>query len=274
MLRVLVLLTATGGGVLSELLAKSFSHVYVSDPGTSNLALARSVLRPASRFTFRQATGEDQWLPPSSVDMVAAGESFHWMDTNSALAAAAACLKPGGTFAAIHYSLVLHFPDDARLAPLMQRTEMEAFSKFFARDARFRTPAIMAAPPRCQRGWNVLELPEEEGGGAWRDWTRVGINIHGRSDEDAFNPVPEEQFPLPPSRVKAGEKVVEIDDPAWGQVMDIPFIKDFLVSLTLPYDDRCWALESWVEFERIINEEFGGRIRAEWPVSVLLGSKK
>lgn len=262
----------SGGGVLSASLAKYFDHVAVSDPGESNVALARAILQPSSQFTIKRASGEESWLPPASMDFVAMGECLHFMYTEPALAAAAASLKSGGTFAAVFYSAVLYFPQDARLATLMQEMQCESFTRFFANDVRLQEPNIKAAPPRTQRGYNGIELPDETG--EFKDWTRVNINLHGRSDVEAFKFWPEESFPIPASQVKDSEKVLDLDDKSWGKEVDVDFVKGFLGSLTLPYDQRCWELPSWVEFERIINQEFGGKVTAEWPVSMILGSKK
>ncbi len=268
-----------GGGILSETLARSFAHVAVSDPGASNLALARSVLRPASRFSFRLGPGEAAWLPPSSVDLVAYGESLHWMDTAPALAAAAASLKPGGTVAAVFYGLLLYFPQDPqRLTELLRETQLEAYRRFFSDAPGLQHESVRSASRRCMRGFNSLALPDATagvGGGAFCDWTRININLHGREDIDAFRCLPEEEFPTEPARVHHGtETVVDVEDETWGREVDVDWVKGFLVSLTLPYDQRCWDLPSWVEFARVIDEEFGGKVKAEWPVSILLGSKK
>ncbi|KAJ4145211.1 hypothetical protein LMH87_004066 [Akanthomyces muscarius] len=263
-----------GGGILSATLARHFARVAVSDPGSSNLALARSVLHPASQFTFHLSPGEEPWLPPSSVDLVACGESLHWMDTEPALAAAAASLKPGGTFAAVFYGLGMYFPQDhPRLTHLMRDAQLDAYRMFFADSPGLQHERVRSAPRRCMRGFNSLALPDEATG-AFRDWTRVNINLHGREDIDAFRALPEEEFPVEEGRVKDSEKVINVEDETWGREVDVDWVKGFLVSLTMPYDQRCWDLPSWVEFERIINQEFGGKVKAEWPVSVLLGSKK
>lgn len=201
------------------------------------------------------------------------GECFHWMDTERALAAASSSLKPGGTFAAVFYSVTMHFPQHPRLDALLQNAEIEAFRGFYNDSARFQSPEMMAAPPRMQRGFNTLELPDEKTSG-FHDWTRVNINLHGRSDVDAFNFVPEELFPIPASQVKASERVIELEDKSWSREVDVDYVKRFLLSISLPYDERCWGHPSWVEFERIINDEFGGKVIAEWPVAIILGSKK
>lgn len=255
------------------MLAKYFTHVTVSDPGESNLALARSILRPSSQFTFQRASGEESWLPPSSLDFVAMGESFHWMDTQPTLAAAAKSLRPGGTFAATFYSIVLQFPQDARLAVLMQQTEIEAYRHFFVHEGCFQLPHLKAAIRRIKRGTNGIELPSEEDGD-FKNWTRININLHGRSDVEVFNSFPDEHFSMPPSYVKPSENVIDMEDKAWRTEADVDFVKGYLASLTLPYDQRCWELPSWVEFERIVNEEFGGKVTVEWPVSILLATKK
>ncbi|TQW10940.1 methyltransferase domain-containing protein [Cordyceps javanica] len=382
-----------GGGILSAKLAQSFAHVVVSDPGASNLALARSALQPASRFTFHLGPGEASWLPAASVDLVAYGESLHWMDTRPALAAAAASLRPGGTVAAVFYGLVLYFPQDSRLTDLMRATQVAAYRQFFADVPALQHDKVRSAPGRCMRGFNSLALPDDEvstaaaaaagdggggggggggafrdwtrvnvnlhgrgdleafrwlpeeefdsrltdlmratqvaayrqffadvpalqhdkvrsapgrcmrgfnslalpddevstaaaaaagefggggggGGGAFRDWTRVNVNLHGRGDLEAFRWLPEEEFPVEDGRVREDrETVLEIEDESWGRDVDVAWVKGFLASLAMPYDQRCWDLPPWVEFERIINDEFGGTVRAEWPVSLLMGSK-
>lgn len=201
------------------------------------------------------------------------GESLHWMDTDAAFAAAAAALRPGGTVAAVHYGLVLWFPQAPRLAALMRDTEIEAYRRFFAQIPLLQEECVRAAPARVARGFNSIALPSgDDDDGTWGDWTRVNINLHGREDREAFQFMPEDAFPPGESKVKEGEKVITIEDETWGREVDVDWVKGFLVSLTLPYDQRCWDLPSWVEFERIINEDFGGK--AEWPVSLLLGTKK
>ncbi|KAJ6785995.1 hypothetical protein PWT90_08901 [Aphanocladium album] len=265
-----------GGGILSEKLSRFFTHVYVSDPGESNLALAQSVLRPASRFSFRRARGEDAWLPPASVDLVVSGESLHWMDLAPTLAAAAASLRPGGTFAAIFYGMILVFPRDARLTDLLREVQFACWRRFFHDSPGMRHPAVRAAPPRVVRGFNSIALPEEGEGRPFTDWTRVNVNLHGRGDVEAFQFIPESdgEFPVGVSRVKDSETLLQIEDPAWGREVDVAWVQGFLISLTLGYDERCWALPEFVEFARIINEEHGGKIKAEFPACYLMGSKK
>ncbi|TQV99381.1 methyltransferase domain-containing protein [Cordyceps javanica] len=257
-----------GGGILSAKLAQSFAHVVVSDPGASNLALARSALQPASRFTFHLGPGEASWLPAASVDLVAYGESLHWMDTRPALAAAAASLRPGGTVAAVFYGLVLYFPQDSRLTDLMRATQVAAYRQFFADVPALQHDKVRSAPGRCMRGFNSLALPDDE---SWIGWSWIG---HGGGDLEAFRWLPEEEFPVEDGRVREDrETVLEIEDESWGRDVDVAWVKGFLASLAMPYDQRCWDLPPWVEFERIINDEFGGTVRAEWPVSLLMGSK-
>ena len=105
--------TGAGNAPFAAALRSRFAHVIISDIVASNVQLARERLGGGHAgtgtdggFSFRVAgIADDQGIPPASVDMVFATNVMHFADPQeTAIAAIARQLRPGGTFAAAGFA--------------------------------------------------------------------------------------------------------------------------------------------------------------------------
>ncbi|HEX6150988.1 class I SAM-dependent methyltransferase [Nocardioides sp.] len=91
-----VLELGAGTGKLTRELVALGHDVHASDPDPGMLAVLK---RHLPDVPTSECTAEDIPLPDRSVDVVVAGQAFHWFDTDRALPEIARVLKPGGAVA-------------------------------------------------------------------------------------------------------------------------------------------------------------------------------
>src|SRR5580704_6928219 len=86
----------SGTGILTELFLQSGNLVYAIEPNREMREAAERLLAAFSNFRSIPATAEVTTLPDRSVDIITAGQAFHWFDRDKARAEFARILKPGG----------------------------------------------------------------------------------------------------------------------------------------------------------------------------------
>ena len=86
----------SGTGILTELLLKSGGAVFGVEPNREMRAAAERLLSKHAGFTSIAGTAESTTLKDQSVDIVAAGQAFHWFDRAKAHEEFLRILKPGG----------------------------------------------------------------------------------------------------------------------------------------------------------------------------------
>jgi len=91
----------SGTGLLTEQLLKVGSPVFAVEPNPPMRAAAEAALSPHPAFRSVAATAESTTLADDSVDLVAAGQAFHWFDHPKTKTEFARILKPGGWVALI-----------------------------------------------------------------------------------------------------------------------------------------------------------------------------
>ena len=91
----------SGTGILSELLLKNGNEVFGVEPNDAMRVAAEHLLREYPRFRSVGGSAESTTLPDDSVELITAGQAFHWFDGASARAEFARILKPGGFVALI-----------------------------------------------------------------------------------------------------------------------------------------------------------------------------
>ena len=91
----------SGTGILTELLLKNGNTVIGVEPNEAMRVAAENLLRGYSRFQSVNGSAEATTLPPSSVNLITAGQAFHWFDAKAARAEFARILKPEGFVALI-----------------------------------------------------------------------------------------------------------------------------------------------------------------------------
>jgi ubiquinone/menaquinone biosynthesis C-methylase UbiE len=100
----------SGTGILTEMFLRHGNVVYGIEPNREMREAAERLLAGYDRFHSVAATAEDTTLGDDSVDLVTAGQAFHWFDPSKARAEFARVLKPGGWVALIWNERVVTTP--------------------------------------------------------------------------------------------------------------------------------------------------------------------
>lgn len=85
-----------GTGISSELFLKQGYHVTAVEPNKEMRDKAAELLQPFKNFTTINGTAEDTTLKNGSVDVIIAGQAFHWFDVPKTKAEFQRILKPKG----------------------------------------------------------------------------------------------------------------------------------------------------------------------------------
>lgn len=86
----------SGTGFLSELFLRNGNRVLGVEPNAEMRAAGERLLAGHPNFTSINATAEATTLPDSSVDLITAGQAFHWFNREKARVEFQRILKPGG----------------------------------------------------------------------------------------------------------------------------------------------------------------------------------
>ncbi|HEY3781594.1 MAG TPA: class I SAM-dependent methyltransferase [Fimbriimonadaceae bacterium] len=90
----------SGTGILTTLLIKAGATVYAIEPNAGMRGAAKQGITD-SRFHSVDASAEHTTLPNASIDLITAGQAFHWFDQDGAKTEFKRVLKPGGWVALI-----------------------------------------------------------------------------------------------------------------------------------------------------------------------------
>lgn len=91
----------SGTGILSRLLLEHGAYVYGIEPNREMREAAERLLSGYEGFVSVDGTAEDTTLPNDSVDLVTAGQAFHWFDREAARREFGRILTPGGVVAIV-----------------------------------------------------------------------------------------------------------------------------------------------------------------------------
>lgn len=91
----------SGTGISSQLFLDADCEVFGIEPNREMREAGEKMLAAHSRFHSIDASAEATTLPDASVDLVVAGQAFHWFDAEKAKAEFKRILKPGGSVALI-----------------------------------------------------------------------------------------------------------------------------------------------------------------------------
>ena len=86
----------SGTGLLSELFLKNGNLVYGIEPNAAMRSAGEAILGEYPNFASVDGTAESTTLPDSWVEMITAGQAFHWFDRAEAKKEFARILCPGG----------------------------------------------------------------------------------------------------------------------------------------------------------------------------------
>jgi SAM-dependent methyltransferase len=93
----------TGTGSLARLLAPHVASVLATDPAEPLLEQARSHPGTLPNITYETGVAEETGLPDGSMDLVTAGQCWHWFDADRAAAELLRVLAPGGRLVIAHF---------------------------------------------------------------------------------------------------------------------------------------------------------------------------
>jgi SAM-dependent methyltransferase len=86
----------SGTGILSRMLVENGNLVFGVEPNRAMAEVAERELAPTGRFRSVDGRAEQTGLPDRSVDLVTAGQAFHWFVVAEARVELARILRPGG----------------------------------------------------------------------------------------------------------------------------------------------------------------------------------
>jgi len=86
----------SGTGILSQLFLQNGNKVYGVEPNAEMCAAGERILAEYKSFSSIPGSAEQTRLPAASVDLIVAGQAFHWFDRPRARAEFERILKPGG----------------------------------------------------------------------------------------------------------------------------------------------------------------------------------
>ncbi len=86
----------SGTGILARLFLENGNRVIAVEPNDEMRRAGESLLSGHGRFESVTGTAEATTLPQSSVDLITAGQAFHWFDPAPARKEFARVLRPGG----------------------------------------------------------------------------------------------------------------------------------------------------------------------------------
>ena len=87
----------SGTGILTALLLQSGAEVFGVEPNGAMRTRAETALRDWPRFHSVNGTAENTTLARASVDLVVAGQAFHWFDVPKARTEALRVIRSGGS---------------------------------------------------------------------------------------------------------------------------------------------------------------------------------
>src|SRR5512134_3136999 len=95
----------SGTGKLTEVLLPHAKCVFAIEPNLEMREAGERLLQTHSNFVSLAATAEATTLAGHSVDLIVAGQAFHWFDRERARTEFGRILKPGGRIALIWNAL-------------------------------------------------------------------------------------------------------------------------------------------------------------------------
>jgi SAM-dependent methyltransferase len=91
----------SGTGLLSRTFVRNGNLVYGVEPNRAMAAVAEAELSASGRFRGVDGRAEATGLPDASVDLVTAGQAFHWFSVPESRAEFRRILRPGGGVALV-----------------------------------------------------------------------------------------------------------------------------------------------------------------------------
>ncbi len=124
----------SGTGFLSELFLENGNQVFGVEPNEEMRSAAEKAFAGNAKFVSIDGTAEKTGLPAESVDLVAAGQAFHWFNPDKATAEFRRILKPEGQVALVWNVRQMEGSPFMRDYEAMLRTHTRSYVKVNHRD--------------------------------------------------------------------------------------------------------------------------------------------
>lgn len=111
----------SGTGLLTKIFLENGNRVFAVEPNAAMRAAGEEFLRGFAQLASREGRAEATGLEAHSVDLVAAGQAFHWFDRLRARAEFERILKPGGWIALVWNERLTSTPFLADYEQLLHR---------------------------------------------------------------------------------------------------------------------------------------------------------
>lgn len=111
----------SGTGLLAKIFLENGNRVFGIEPNAAMRAAGEEFLRGLDQFTSQEGRAEATGLPARSVDLITAGQAFHWFDRRRARAEFERILKPGGWVALVWNERLTSTPFLADYEQLLHR---------------------------------------------------------------------------------------------------------------------------------------------------------
>lgn len=166
----------SGTGILAaEFLARG-NVVYAVEPNDAMRAAAEQLLGASDCFHSVAATAEATTLPDACVDLVVAGQAFHWFDIAKTRAECTRILRPGG------FAVLLWNDRETDTTPFLSEYEallLEKGTDYASVDHKNVTPGQLAAF-FGQDAYREMSFPNEQR----FDWD----GLYGRAMSSSYVP--------------------------------------------------------------------------------------
>jgi SAM-dependent methyltransferase len=111
----------SGTGLLTKIFLENGNRVFAVEPNAAMRVAGEEFLRGFAQLISREGRAEATGLEPRSVNLVAAGQAFHWFDRPRARAEFERILKPGGWVALVWNERLTSTPFLADYEQLLHR---------------------------------------------------------------------------------------------------------------------------------------------------------
>ncbi len=114
-----------GTGLLAEVFLKNGNRVFGVEPNAEMRAAGKDFLKPYPRFASVAGTAEATGLGAATVDLITAGQAFHWFDRQRTRREFERILKPDGWVALVWNERLTNTPFLAAYEDMLRRYSRE-----------------------------------------------------------------------------------------------------------------------------------------------------
>lgn len=260
----LALDVGAGGGTVTRVLLKHFSHVIFSDPSTEYISRAQkrfSREADAGRVTFLQRRFNE--LDPKAdlpsegqlLDMITAGTCIHFGEPARIMAQLHPMLRVGGTVAAFSYGSVPVLPHGDPAGPIVKKCKDKVMRWIHENVAPVNTAE---ATGTGQARYNNVDFDPA----MWKNVRRITSLANESIWPDWIEPAV--------SRVRSGESLEQVHDGIISKEVTYAFFPTYFSNLAPPLPILDQIQEELEQLRVAMGER---KILAKWPLVLVLATR-